>query len=188
MARWKLMAAHYINVKTPWGETQKWVREEQNQETGRILRTEYNVPTLLDPLNDRTVLGPTGDCIVARPGSQQSGDWIYEGPPTADMEPLDDEARAISDSLRHKWVHPIDSLPTNGEIYSDKLIQQMERLIATPQPPVVLGNVNADEFEALKAQVAALMERNAMLEQQAAEAEEPLPEPELELEPSRGRR
>ena len=55
-------------------------------------------------------------------------------------------------------------------------------------PPVVLGNVNADEFEALKAQVAALMERNAMLEQQAAEAEEPLPEPELELEPSRGRR
>jgi hypothetical protein len=31
------------------------------------------------------------------------------------MQPLDDEAEAITNKERHKWVHPIESLRATGQ-------------------------------------------------------------------------
>jgi len=184
MARWRLQTAHYLNVVAPWGEQQKWVREETHQETGRLIRKEFLVPTLLSP-DDPSCHNRNGECTISRAEGAVAGDWLYEGPPTADMEPLDAEAQAISDAERPKWLNPIETLPANGEAYGEGLIRHFETLISqigrTQPAAQSLSGVTREEFEGLKAQMAALMERNAQLEAQ-------LTEPELDLEAAAVRR
>lgn len=41
-------------------------------------------------------------------------DNLFVGPPTPDMEPIDAAAKAISESHRADWVHPIESLPSDS--------------------------------------------------------------------------
>jgi hypothetical protein len=96
------------------------------------------------------------------------------------MEPVDDEARAISDKESVKWIHPIDSLPGQG--YGDALLAQMQKQLdaiargqtAPVAAPVSSVGVDPDAFARLQTQVAELMEANARLQAQIAEpAEEP---------------
>ncbi len=87
------------------------------------------------------------------------------------MEPLDDEAQALSDKCRHKWEHPIESLPTQMSPGEASFMQAMMKMMEG-QPASTKG-VDPKEFAALQEQVAALMERNKQLE--AVAAAKPVP-------------
>src|SRR6516164_5357111 len=99
MARWKLLASHYLNV--PGTE---WEQRETPRETGKEVRKRYFIPRLLN-IEDpgdwtekyRNDLGQVfgGDIIVCFAGRGQPKDIVFEGLPTPDMEPLDEEAEAI---------------------------------------------------------------------------------------------
>lgn len=165
MAKWRLTAAHYLNV--PGTE---YEYKETDRVSGRQARQVFPVPLLLDP-KDPSCCNRDGDCIVVQGEPAGRGEYEFVGEPTPDMEPLNAEAEAISDRHREKWKHPIDSLPVNGEDYGSALIKAFERQIseliksgaATPAQPVSAATVSVDEFKALQEQVAALMAQNAEL-------------------------
>ena len=39
---------------------------------------------------------------------------MFTGPPTSEMEPLDDEAKKLTAKFMETWEHPIESLPATG--------------------------------------------------------------------------
>lgn len=163
MARWRLTAKHYLN--TP-GE--QWMYEETDQNTGKRARKLFDVPRFLDPDAPSDQNYP-GEIIVCQ-GRGLDRDIPFTGDPTPDMEALDDEARAISARFSGKWVHPIDSLPGD---YSSSILNDLQRQIdavsgkvpAPPASPISAGMVSKEDFDALQAQVAALMAKNAELEE-----------------------
>ena len=165
MARWLLKQPHYINV--PGTE---WEYNEVDRTSGKQVRMRYAVPLYLDPNNPGDRNYPEG-IIVAREGTKFPKDIVFLGEPTPDMEPLDEEAEAISATCSSKWIHPIESLSAEGG-YGASLVtafeQQIAKLIqlgqAAPANPVSAGTVSAEEFAKLQEQVAALMARNAELE------------------------
>lgn len=169
MAKWRLTAAHYLNV--PGTE---WEYKETDRTSGRQARKVFEVPMLLDP-KDPTVCNRDGDCIVVQGVEPGRGEHLFVGEPTPDMEPLDDEASAISAKFQSKWRNPIDSLPSNGEDYGSALVKAFERQIseliksgaAAPAQPVSAGSVSVEEFKQLQEQVAALMAQNAELKKHA---------------------
>lgn len=166
MARWRLTQKHYLSV--PGVE---WEQKETNRDTGRQLVKRYPVPMFLDPDNPGDV-NYDGMVVVGQGKGTMPKDYIFTGPPTPDMEPLDDEAQAITDAESPKWVHPIESLPGQG--YGDALLvgltKQLETLMAQQKPAQSLGNVTTDAFEALKKQVEDLAKQNATLQAQLASA------------------
>ena len=123
MARWYLRNAHYLNV--PGTE---WEQKETNRETGKQARKIYHVPLLLDPENPADQNYPSeGMVIVCHEGKGMPRDITFIGKPTPDMEPLDDEARAISEAESKNWIHPIESLDGT---YGESLVKQFERMMA----------------------------------------------------------
>lgn len=167
MAKWRLRSAHYLSV--PGTE---WEYKETTRE-GRQHKMVLPVPMYLDP-KDPSVCNRDGDCIVTHGSARNhSGEYQFVGSPTPEMEPLDDEAEAISASYRSQWAHPIDSLPSNVD-YSASLIASFERqmtaLIQNKQAePVSISeaSVSKEDFLKLQEQVAVLMARNAELETKA---------------------
>lgn len=161
MARWLLTQPHYLNIPGT-----KWRYDEVSQATGEMVSQEFAVPRLLDPNNPRDCRSPEG-CVVTT-GTPSRGDWAFIGEPTPDMDPLDDEAEAISLSLRPKWQHPIESLPANGEGFSTAILALLEKQLTeasrTAVPNTAVTGVSKEEFVTLQEQVAALMARNAELE------------------------
>ena len=161
MARWLLREDHYIHARM--GEDLiEWEYTETDRVTGRERRKRFPVPLYC----------PSG-WIICNPGSEQSNDngahgpVIFEGKPTPGMEPIDDEARAITKAEEHKWVHPIDSLPGQGFTASllGSLEAQLAKIAAQPgSAPVAASGVLKEEFEQLKNQMAELMAKNAELE------------------------
>jgi len=107
MARWRLTNKHYLNV--PGTE---WEYEEVTN-AGKRHKARLPVPLYIDP-DDREFQDRNGDVIVAHEGSAQRGDITFIGLPTQDMDPIDDEAKAISASITF-GEHPIDSLPATGQ-------------------------------------------------------------------------
>jgi hypothetical protein len=153
------MQAHYLNV--PGTE---WEYKEVDQQTGRQVRKIYEVPVLLDPKDPANFNYP-GEIIVCDGNSPQRLDIIFAGPPTPDMEPIDDEAKEISSKLVSAWQHPIDSLPGQGD-YSSQVLERLEAqmtLLMKGQKPVANTVIEPTAFEALQQQVQALMEQNAAL-------------------------
>lgn len=170
MARWRLTDAHYLAV--PGIE---WEYRETNRETGRQARKVYDVPIHLDPKNQADWNYPSDEAIIVsnRFDAAHPRDHVFIGPPTPDMEPLDDEAKKISDRERPKWVHPIESL---NMTYSESMLSNFERQIAeivaksgsvtsSQVKATSLSGVDAETFERLQQQVATLMEKNAQLEE-----------------------
>lgn len=158
MARWKLTAAHYLNV--PGTEVEF---KETNRDTGRQARKLYEVPLLLNP-EDPADHNYPGEIIVAQ-GTAQGKDILFVGEPTPDMEPLDEEARKISDSLRPKWAHPIESMPANGETYSEALLRtfttQVTRAMSgQPVQPTSAPGIDPAAFAELQRQVTELQKIN----------------------------
>lgn len=152
------------------------MREEIDRDTGRPVRKMYDVGLFLNPddLGDVQFYGQNGDIIVCYEGRGASRDLVFIGPPTPDMEPLDDEAEAITAEESRNWVHPINDLPGNG--FSDNLIQDFLAKIAEVQagamPTRSASSVSPEAFAALQEQVQALMEQNAALQAKALEGTE----------------
>lgn len=163
MARWRLTQPHYLNTIP----AAKYRYEETDRDTGERNIQEYEVPRLLDP-NSPKDCRSKGDCVVCDGTGIERGDWIFIGDPTPDMEPLDDTARAISDSFKDRWARPIDDLPTQGG-FSSTLLANFEKQLAEAvarsgsiQPTPIKG-VDPAEFETLKEQIAQLVAQNEEL-------------------------
>lgn len=170
MARWRLTEPHYLNVPVlPDGTKIEWEHKETAKETGRTKRTLYAVPMLLDPKDPADHNYP-GEIIVALEEGALRGDIIFVGPPTPGMEPLDEEAEAISASHRKRWEHPIESLAPNGAM-SEAESAFMERMMsAFGKIANVTSAVNAT---VPKAEYDELKERLAKLEAVLAQKSEP---------------
>lgn len=160
MARWKLTEGHYLNV--PGTE---WEYKETDQKTGRQGRKIFPVPMHLNPEDPGDWnYKEEGVIIVCYADKGMPGDIVFEGPPTPAMEPLDDEARAISAEYGKNWKHPIESLP-NG--FSQSILTDLEGQIDDAvRKQVSSPVVTKSEFDQLKAQLAELMEQNAKLQAQ----------------------
>lgn len=168
MARWRLQAAHYLNV--PGTE---WEYKEVDRNTGKQGRKVYIVPMYLHPENPLDHNHP-GEIIVAQGKNPNPKDIIFIGEPTPDMEPIDDEAQAITDQCKPKWQHPIDSLPANGD-YSASLLSKLERQLDAasknqPTQKTVVKGIDPSDFVKLQEQVVALMARNLELETKAEQS------------------
>lgn len=172
MARWRLTDGHYLNV--PGTE---WEYKESDRETGRSARKVYNVPLYLNPKNREDWNYPADESIIvtnkADPAYRR--DILFEGPPTPDMEPLDDDARAISKRYVDSgaWKHPIEAL---NMTYSQSMLSEFEMQIAQhlagvakqqPFPNVAVKGVDPSDFAKMQEQVAALMEENMRLKSQS---------------------
>jgi hypothetical protein len=161
------LASHYINVPTlPDGTRVEWEHKETNRESGRAVRKLYQVPMFLNPEDPGDCNYP-GELIVSQ---QAEGahffrqDYLFVGPPTRDMEPLNEAAEAISDQHRARWVNPIETLPANGGMneqemaFMQNMMATFAKQIGAQQQPVV------DNTSVPRESYDALMERLAKLE------------------------
>lgn len=164
MARWKLIEPHYLDV----GPDNQWEQKETDRNTGRTARKVYVVPRYLHP-DDVTDQNYPGEIVVCHEGKGQGADIIFYGDPTPNMEPLDDEAKKITEALRPQWRDPINEF--SGLSHSDRLLNTLVEQVAelkAGQVPSIKGKpevVSIAEFNELKAQMAKLMEQNAKLMQ-----------------------
>jgi hypothetical protein len=105
------------------------------------------------------------------------------------MEPMNAEAQAITDKLKSKWVHPVESLSTT---YGDVVLQSFEQQLkdamgkafnaAQPAQPGAVSSDVLTQMKAMQEQLNLLMEQNAKL--QAKNAGETILEGDVdELEP-----
>lgn len=166
MARWRLTDKHYLNIAERDGQKIEWEYKETSTVTGRQVRKTFTVPLYLDP-NQPDDQNYPGVCIVANKESREyPRDYIFLGEPTPDMEPLDVEAETITNSVKDKWIHPIESLRANGftETFLQGLQKQMSDVAALHPIALSAGQVSVTEFTALREQVALLMARNSELE------------------------
>ena len=152
--RWRLMTSHYLNV--PGTE---WEHNESDRTTGKAVRKLYTVPALLDPRNPNDC-NRDGDCVVTHAIEglrNERTDTIFLGDPTPDMESMNDEAEAISNSLKAKWAHPIDTLPANGGMNDQEKVfmeQMMKAFAGAAQAPN--ATVPKEDYDALLKRVLAL--------------------------------
>jgi hypothetical protein len=169
MARWRLTDKHYIHISRN-GEPTQWEWKETNRDTGRVNRKVYTVPMYLDP-NNPADQNHDGDVIIARQKGSHSKDLIVADDfvPTWDMEPLDDEAEALSAALKARGgAHPIDSLPAQGQTYAEHLLtrlgDQLERAMREAPPPSAPPDTGV--IKKLQEDMAKLMEANAKMQAQ----------------------
>ena len=157
MARWALRGKHYLKV--PGTE---WEYKETDRSSGRQGRKVYQVPLYLNP-DDPSDCNYPGEIIVCHAGKGTSKDIVFEGDPTPDMEPLDEEATKISDGLRPQWnQNPLDVLPGS---YSQSLLEGFQRQIAEVSAKSSTS-VSIDKFTELQEQVKMLTTQNAQLLEQ----------------------
>lgn len=171
MARWRLTDGHYLNV--PGIE---WEYKESDRETGRQARKIYHVPLYLNPKNREDWNYPQDEAIIVTNKEyhpEHPRDIYFVGPPTPDMEALDDEAREISQGYhdRGQWKHPIEKLDMT---YSQSILSEFEqqlvaKLAGSPQPlpNTSVKGVDPAEFAKMQEQLAELMEQNMKLKEQA---------------------
>lgn len=161
MARWRLLKPHYL-----WTKDNEWEYQETNRDTGRRAVKRFTVPRYFDPGDaaDWNVKG-SGDCIVCHEGKGQRNDHVFTGPPTMDMEPLDDEAELLQAEIAKNYKHPIDALPGD---FTQSILNDFQRqidAIALKTPPDKVSNVSVSfqEFNELKKMVENLAKENAAL-------------------------
>lgn len=161
--RWSLIEPHYINVRElPDGTKIEWEHKETSRESGRAVRKLFVVPMLLDP-RDAADHNYPGEIIVAREIEGQSNlrmDYIFEGDPTQGMEPLNEAAQVITDSLRAKWVDPIQSAGISGDM-NDREKAFMENMMrafagAAQASAVPNATVPREDYDELKERLAKL--------------------------------
>lgn len=158
MARWRLMNPHYLNILDPdTGEPTKWEYSESDRTTGKARRKTYHVPQLLDP-KDPSLCNRDGDIVVCEEGKGIPGDIVFFGSPTPDMEPMDEEAEAISESFKARWAHPIESLPANGGMnaaesaFMKNMMEAFAKQVGAA-PIVPNTSVTQEQYDSLKTQL-----------------------------------
>ena len=176
--RWRLINPHYLKVaELPDGTRVEWEHKETARETGRTVRKLYPVPILLDPKDPADCNYP-GEVIVARAvegAHVLRNDYVFEGDPTPEMEPMNEAAEAITAALRPKWEHPIETLPVNGGMSSAEqaFMQNMMTTFAKElgaQLPKTNTAVPDESVDDLKARIAKLEAAIAAQAKPAAEA------------------
>lgn len=164
--RWRLTNPHYLDVfELPDGTRCEWEHKETARETGRTVRKLYKVPILLNP-NEAADCNYPGEIIVAHQVDGTSNlhqDILFNGAPTPEMEPLNEAAQAITDSLRHKWDHPIESLPANGGMtgaesaFMAKMMEAFERIAPSQVSNTAVSNEQYDEMKERVAKLEAMI-------------------------------
>lgn len=147
--RWRLTAQHYLNV--PGTE---WEQKETDRNTGKQARKVFAVPALLNP-DDPSDQNYPGEIVVCHEGKGQGRDITFIGDPTPDMEPLDDEAKALSATFADKWNHPVESLAAQGADYGAQLVAMFEKQMGA----LSVKSAPSGELDALKKQIADLTAR-----------------------------
>ena len=157
MPRFRLRCGHYLNIIDNYSNEQvEWIYEETDRTTGRTNRKKYHVPMLLDA---ETI-------VTTKRNTAFPNDTVFFGDPTPDMEPLDEEAEALVESLKSKWIHPIDTLPVNGgmneqeKAFMATMMESFAKQVgaALPAQPVAATGVSLEEFNAVKAQLEEMKE------------------------------
>lgn len=170
MARWKLNSSHYINITGPDDLKGEWEYEEQNRANGRKARKRYPVPLFLDVTDPLTINDKVNGLIIVadKYSPLTPRDYIFSGPPTPEMEPLDADAQAISDAEAKNWVHPIETLPGQG--YNQSMLSGLEKQLgeflataSTGKAAPVTAGPTREEFAEMQKQLADLMAQNAEL-------------------------
>lgn len=159
MARWKLMNSHYLNILDPdTGAPTEWQYSETDRTTGKARRKTYHVPQLLDP-KDPTLCNADGEIIVCQEGKGLPRDIVFFGEPTPDMEPMDEEAETISESLKSKWAHPIETLPANGgmnaneQAFMENMMKSFAAQIGASLNPQPVSSNDDARFAAMAQQI-----------------------------------
>jgi hypothetical protein len=163
--RWRLMAPHYINVPTlPDGTRVEWEHKETHRESGRAIRKLYAVPMLLNPEDPGDCNYP-GEIVVSQ---EVEGahfirqDLLFMGPPTRDMEPMNEAAQAISDAHKARWVHPIETLPANGgmneheQAFMQNMMAAFAKEVGAHTNPAPNTSVSREAYDALQDRLAKL--------------------------------
>lgn len=159
--RWRLMSAHYLNVQELSDGTRiEWEHKETARETGRTVRRLFPVPMLLNPQDPADHNYP-GEIIVASEieGTHRAPrDIVFRGEPTQEMEPLNEAAQAITDSLRDKWINPIETLPANGGMNTAEMafMQRMMETFSRTHPPAANTAITEEAHNELKERLAKL--------------------------------
>jgi hypothetical protein len=166
MARWKLLAGHYLNVSGDHAVT--WEYKETNRNTGKQEMKRFPVPMYLNPnessdQNYRDNFGE-GEIIVSNGDNPGPKDYIFSGPPTPDMLPLDEDAKRISASYADRWKHPIESLPGT---YSQSVLNRLESELAEATSKTTQNIPGMPEFMATMAKS---QEQNAAILAKLVEA------------------
>lgn len=159
--RWKLMCPHYLNLAggTEW--------EYVEVSGGKSRRHKYLVPRHLDPRdpgdwNSRwgqrstggVVGNEEGEVVVCHPGQGQPGDYEFVGDPSPDMMPLDDEAKALSESFADRWSYRPDGAEQS---FSQSLIDAIDSLRERPVEAAPIKIEGLDQAIALMAQTQKMM-------------------------------
>lgn len=162
MARWKLNLAHYLMTDPPSQVEFK----ETDRNTGRQARKVYDIPTYLDPKDPASCNYPD-EVVVCNGNNPQGRDIIFKGDPTADMEPIDDEAKKISKSFidSGRWAKREDGIEY-GESLIKTFMEKISQLQIGSAPPVAVPAIDPEAFATLQAQVKLLTEQNAKLQAQ----------------------
>ncbi|HSW91829.1 MAG TPA: hypothetical protein VLG09_04240 [Candidatus Saccharimonadales bacterium] len=148
MARFALKDKHYLNVPGTI-----WEQKETNQQTGKQHRMDYPVGLYLDPSDPSDWNYPMTRQIVVttKRSNQYPGDILFVGPPTFDMEPLDEEAEAMIAELGKKR-DPFSELPaTVGETFSERMLKLLEERLTTAQ--IVAPSGESDRISTLEAKI-----------------------------------
>ena len=162
MARWRLTEPHYLNV--PGGI---WEQKETDRFTGKQVRKTYPVPTHLDPKNESDWNYKFGSdegegIVVCYEGKGKPRDIIFVGPPTPGMEPIDDEAQAVSDAERKNWKHPIDDIPDRS--YSEGLLDSLQAQLAEAASRSAVPRNDSKIDSVLEVMTAMMAQNQKMLE------------------------
>lgn len=110
------MKPHYLFIKN---EEDFYEQKETPLGGKKSMTHKVRVPRYLDP-DDPTMWnywpnGPKEEgwlVVASKADPRFPQDLIFEGTPSDNMEPLDDEAKKEIQRLQPGWKHPIESLPT----------------------------------------------------------------------------
>lgn len=162
MARWKLLVGHYLLTDPPVEIEFK----ETDRNTGRQARKVYKVPRHLDPRDPADFNYPElGEIIVSDGNNPQPRDIVFLGDPTPDMEPVDDDARAVTKKFVEsgRWTKKEEGLD-----FGESLIKNfMAKMDQVAMQPVSANSIDPKVFADLQQQVKTLMEQNAKLQSQS---------------------
>ena len=147
MARWKLVTNMYLNCLGD--AATQWEYKEVDRSTGRERRKTLPVPRYLDinDPSDWTWRDPTsnrdnanGEIIVCHVGKGKDRDIEFDGDPTPDMIPVDEEATQISASFADHWRYkPEGTEMTYSQSMLDKFMAEKADMEAKPQTVEVAG-------------------------------------------------